>query len=208
MEAWYSRRRTMEEKIKARVMDAGKIRRALIRMTTEILERNRRLKNLVIVGIRTRGIYVGKRISQLIYELEKVEVPVGTLDITPYRDDMTETGTSPMVQRTEIAFPIAKRDILLVDDVLNTGRTIRAAMGGLFDLGRPQTIQLLVLIDRGHRELPIRADYVGKVLPTSKREIVQVRLTEVDECDEVLITEPAGRKGVRRPKRRGRETPD
>jgi len=198
----------MEEKIKAKVMDAGKIRRALIRMTTEILERNRSLKNLVIVGIRTRGIYIGKRISRLIYDLEKIEVPVGALDITPYRDDMTETGAFPMVQRTEIAFPIAKRDVLLVDDVLNTGRTIRAAMGGLFDLGRPQTIQLLVLIDRGHRELPIRADYVGKVLPTSKREIVKVQLTEVDQSDEVLITEPAGRKGGPSPRRRGHETPD
>ena len=198
----------MEEKIKARVMDAGKIKRALIRMTTEILERNRSLKNLVIIGIRTRGIYIGKRISQLIKELEKVDVPVGALDITPYRDDVTETGTSPMVQKTDIDFSIAKRDVLLVDDVLNTGRTIRAAMGGLFDLGRPQTIQLLVLIDRGHRELPIRADYVGKVLPTSKRELVQVKLTEVDESDEVLITEPAVLKGEHRTRGKERETPD
>lgn len=198
----------MEEKIKARVMDAGKIKRSLIRMTTEILERNRSLKNLVIIGIRTRGIYIGKRISQLIKELEKVDVPVGALDITPYRDDVTETGVSPMVQKTEIDFSIAKRDVLLVDDVLNTGRTIRAAMGGLFDLGRPQTIQLLVLIDRGHRELPIRPDYVGKVLPTSKRELVQVKLTEVDEGDEVLITEPAVSKGERRTRGKERETPD
>jgi pyrimidine operon attenuation protein/uracil phosphoribosyltransferase len=198
----------MEEKIKARVMDAGKIKRALIRMTTEILERNRSLKNLVIIGIRTRGIYIGKRISQLIKELEKVDVPVGVLDITPYRDDVTETAVSPMVQKTEIDFSIAKRDVLLVDDVLNTGRTIRAAMGGLFDLGRPQTIQLLVLIDRGHRELPIRADYVGKVLPTSKRELVQVRLTEVDECDEVFIIEPAVLKGERRTRGKEHETPD
>ena len=198
----------MQEKIKARVMDAGKIKRALIRMTTEILERNRSLKNLVIIGIRTRGIYIGKRISELIKELEKVQVPVGVLDITPYRDDGTETGASPMVQKTEINFPIAKRDVLLVDDVLNTGRTIRAAMGGLFDLGRPQTIQLLVLIDRGHRELPIRADYVGKVLPTSKRELVQVRLTEVDKGDEVLIVEPAVLKGEQRTRGRERETPD
>jgi pyrimidine operon attenuation protein/uracil phosphoribosyltransferase len=206
--ARYSRSWIMQEKIKARVMDAGKIKRALIRMTTEILERNRSLKNLVIIGIRTRGIYIGKRISQLIKELEKVDVPVGALDITPYRDDMTETGASPMVQKTEIDFSIAKRDVLLVDDVLNTGRTIRAAMGGLFDLGRPQTIQLLVLIDRGHRELPIRADYVGKVLPTSKREVVQVKLTEVDEGDEVLIIEPAGVKGARRTRGKERETPD
>lgn len=181
----------MEEKIKARVMDASKIRRALYRMTTEILERNRNLKNLAIIGIRTRGIYLGKRISQLIKEFEKVDIPVGVLDITLYRDDFAELETQHMVQKTEIDFPVSKKDVLLIDDVLFTGRTIRAAMDSLFDLGRPQSIQLLVLIDRGHRELPIRADYVGKVLPTSKREVVQVRLKEVDENDEVLITEPA-----------------
>lgn len=181
----------MEEKIKARIMDAGKIKRALIRMTSEILERNRNLKNLVIVGIRTRGIYIGKRISELIKDLEKVDVPVGVLDITLYRDDFAELETQHMVQKTEIDFSIQKRDVLLVDDVLFTGRTIRAAMDGLFDLGRPHSIQLLVLIDRGHRELPIRADYVGKVLPTSRREIVQVKLGEVDDGDEVLIAEPA-----------------
>lgn len=181
----------MEEKIKARVMDASKIKRALYRMTTEILERNRNLKNLVIVGIRTRGIYLGKRISQLIKELEKVDIPVGVLDITLYRDDFTELETQYMVQKTEIDFSISKKDVLLIDDVLFTGRTIRAAMDGLFDLGRPQSIQLLVLIDRGHRELPIRPDYTGKVLPTSKREVVQVKLSEIDDTDEVLITEPA-----------------
>ncbi len=183
----------MQEKIKARVMDATKIRRVLHRLTTEILERNRNLKNLVIVGLRTRGIYLGKRIAALIKELERVEIPVGVLDITLYRDDFSELETQHMVQKTEIPFPVAKKDVLLVDDVLFTGRTIRAAMDGLFDLGRPKTIQLLVLIDRGHRELPIRADYVGKVLPTSRKELVQVRLKEVDGTDEVLITEPAGK---------------
>jgi pyrimidine operon attenuation protein/uracil phosphoribosyltransferase len=198
----------MEAKIKARVMDAGKIKRALIRMTTEILERNRSLKNLVVIGIRTRGIYIGKRISELIRDLERVDVPVGALDITPYRDDMTTTGEPALVKKTEIDFSIAKKDVLLVDDVLNTGRTIRAAMDGLFSLGRPQSIQLLVLIDRGHRELPIRADYVGKVLPTSKRELVQVKLTEVDGGDEVLITEPAASEGQRRKKGKEGETSD
>jgi pyrimidine operon attenuation protein/uracil phosphoribosyltransferase len=181
----------MEEKIKARVMDSHKIKRALDRMTTEIVERNRNLKNLVIVGIRTRGIYLGKRISKLIKELEKIDIPVGVLDITLYRDDFSRLEAQHMVKKTEIDFPVAKKDILLVDDVLFTGRTIRAAMDSLIDLGRPQTIQLLVLIDRGHRELPIRADYVGKFLPTSKRELVQVRLKEVDGSDEVLIAEPA-----------------
>jgi pyrimidine operon attenuation protein/uracil phosphoribosyltransferase len=182
----------MEEKIKARIMDTPKIRRALHRMTTEIIERNRNLKNLVIVGIRTRGIYIGKRISKLIKEFEKVDVPVGVLDITLYRDDFSELEAQHMVKKTEIDFSVAKKDVLLVDDVLFTGRTIRAAMDSLIDLGRPKTIQLLVLIDRGHRELPIRADYAGKFLPTSKREIVQVRLKEIDSGDEVLITEPPG----------------
>jgi len=180
----------MEEKIKAKIMDAGKIRRCLYRMATEIIERNRNLKNLVIVGIRTRGIYVGKRIAQIIKEMEGVEVPVGVLDITAYRDDISAMETGHMVKKTRIDFPPAKKDVLLVDDVLFTGRTIRAAMEGLFKMGRPQTVQLLILIDRGHRELPIRADYVGKVLPTSRREIVQVHLREVDDGDEVLITEP------------------
>jgi pyrimidine operon attenuation protein/uracil phosphoribosyltransferase len=182
----------MKEKIKARIMDSPKIKRALDRMTTEIIERNRNLKNLVIVGIRTRGIYVGKRISKLIKDMEKVDIPVGVLDITLYRDDFSELEAQHMVKKTEINFPVVKKDILLVDDVLFTGRTIRAAMDSLIDLGRPKTIQLLVLIDRGHRELPIRADYVGKFLPTSKRENVQVRLKEIDNTDEVLITEPPG----------------
>ncbi len=182
----------MEEKIKARIMDSRKIRRSILRMTTEIIERNRNLKNLVIVGIRTRGIYLGKRISKLIKELEKIEIPVGVLDITLYRDDFSELEAQHMVKKTEINFSVAKKDVLLVDDVLFTGRTIRAAMDSLIDLGRPKTIQLLVLIDRGHRELPIRADYVGKFLPTSKREIVQVKLKEIDSEDEFLITEPHG----------------
>jgi pyrimidine operon attenuation protein/uracil phosphoribosyltransferase len=198
----------MEEKIKARVMDAGKIKRALIRMTTEILERNRSLKNLVVVGIRDRGIDIGKRISRLIQELENVDVPVGVLDITRYRDDIPRDEVPPTVQRTVIEFPIAKRDVLLVDDVVNTGRTTRAAMEALFELGRPQTIQLLVLIDRGHRELPIRPDYVGKVLPTSKREFVRVRLVEVDDGDEVLITEPAPSTPKRRARGKEREPAD
>jgi pyrimidine operon attenuation protein/uracil phosphoribosyltransferase len=187
-----TRRYFMEEKVKARVMDAAKIRRSLLRMTSEILERNRNLKSLVIVGIRTRGIYLGNRISGLIRELENVEVPVGVLDITPYRDDFdAHDAQSTMARKTELDFSIGSKDVLLVDDVMFTGRTIRAAMDGLFHLDRPESIQLLILIDRGHRELPIRADYVGKVLPTSRRELVQVKLMEIDGVDEVLITEPA-----------------
>ncbi len=181
----------MEEKIKARVMDSRKIKRAIQRMTTEIIERNRNLTNLVVIGIRTRGIYLGKRISKLIKELENTDIPVGVLDITLYRDDFSELEAQHMVKKTEIDFSVGDKDVLLVDDVLFTGRTIRAAMDSLIDLGRPSSIQLLVLIDRGHRELPIRADYVGKVLPTSKREMVHVQLKEIDKSDEVLITEPA-----------------
>ena len=181
----------MEEKIKARIMDAAKIRKSLLRMTSEILERNRDLKELVIIGIRTRGIYLGRRISRLVKDLENVDIPVGALDITPFRDDAWgRDGRSPAAT-TELSFPVGGSDVLLVDDVMFTGRTIRAAMDGLFHLGRPASIQLLILIDRGHRELPIRADYVGKVLPTSRREDVQVNLQEIDGVDEVLITEPA-----------------
>jgi pyrimidine operon attenuation protein/uracil phosphoribosyltransferase len=180
----------MDKKIKARVMDATKIRRVLVRIATEIIERNRNLKNLAIVGIKTRGIFVGKRIAHLIKEFEGVDVPVGVLDIARYRDDLGAKETRSGAKATKIDFAIDKRDIILVDDVLMTGRTIRAAMDGLMDLGRPKSVQLLVLIDRGHRELPIRPDYVGKVLPTSRREVIQVRLKEMDGPDEVLIAEP------------------
>jgi pyrimidine operon attenuation protein/uracil phosphoribosyltransferase len=182
----------MKEKIKAGIMDAAKIRRVLYRMATEILERNRNLKNLVIVGIRTRGIYLARRIAKLIREMEGVDIPVGIMDITQYRDDVSgmDGEGKALIKKSEIPFAVAKKDVLLVDDVLFTGRTIRAAMDSLFDIGRPRTIQLLVFVDRGHRELPIRADYVGKSLPTSRRERVQVHLTEIDKTDEVLITEP------------------
>jgi pyrimidine operon attenuation protein/uracil phosphoribosyltransferase len=185
----------MKEKIKAGIMDAPKIRRVLLRMATEILERNRNLKNLVLVGIRTRGVFLARRIAKLIREMENVEIPVGVMDITLYRDDVSEADGKARVQKSEIPFAVAKKDVLLVDDVLFTGRTIRAAMDSLFDIGRPRTIQLLVFIDRGHREMPIRADYVGKSLPTSRRERVQVHLTEIDKTDEVLITEPVEMRG-------------
>jgi|WetSurMetagenome_2_1015567.scaffolds.fasta_scaffold247964_2 pyrimidine operon attenuation protein / uracil phosphoribosyltransferase len=180
----------MQQKIKACVMDATKIRRVLQRMATEILERNRNLKNVVIIGIRTRGIYVGKRIAKLVKDMEKVDLPVGVIDIALYRDDVSQGETPPVAHKTDIPFSVSKKDVILVDDVLMTGRTIRAAMDGLFHLGRPQSIQLMVLIDRGHRELPLRADYIGKALPTSRRELVQVHLKETDGRDEVLIAEP------------------
>lgn len=181
----------MEDKVKARVMDNGKVRRTLVRMATEVAERNRDLNNLVIVGIRTRGIFLGKRIAEIIKNNEGVEIPVGTLDITPYRDDLPEPGKKSFAKKTDLPFELNGKDVLLVDDVLFTGRTIRAAMEAIFDLGRPKTIQLAVLIDRGHRELPIRPDYVGRLLPTSRREKVEVHLKEVDGLDEVLIIEPA-----------------
>ncbi|MGA2533209.1 MAG: bifunctional pyr operon transcriptional regulator/uracil phosphoribosyltransferase PyrR [Candidatus Aminicenantales bacterium] len=180
----------MDKKIKARVMDATKIRRVLVRIATEIIERNRNLKSLVIVGIKTRGIFVGKRIARLIQDLEGVDVPVDVLDITRYRDDLGAKPAKTPARAAKAAFSIDKKDVILVDDVLMTGRTIRAAMDGLIDMGRPKSVQLLVLIDRGHRELPIRPDYAGKVLPTSRREIIQVRLKEMDGIDEVLIAEP------------------
>jgi len=180
----------MDKKIKARIMDQSKIRRVLVRIATEIIERNRNLKKVVIVGIKTRGIFIGKRIARLIKELEGVEVPVGALDITLYRDDLPAKGAKSKPRRGKSEFDTHKKDVILVDDVLMTGRTIRAAMDGLMDLGRPKTVQLLVLVDRGHRELPIRPDYVGKVLPTSRREVIQVRLKEMDTVDEVLIAEP------------------
>lgn len=180
----------MKNKVKARVMDNGKIRRTLMRMATEITERNRDLKNLVLVGIKTRGIYLVKRIAEILKQTEGLEVPGLTLDITPYRDDLKETEKKKLSRKSEIETKLDGRDVLLIDDVLFTGRTIRAAMEAIFSLGRPRTIQLAVLIDRGHRELPIRPDYVGRLLPTSRRERVEVRLKEIDGVDEVLITEP------------------
>ncbi len=182
----------MKEKIKAKIMDSRKIKRAFQRMATEITERNRDLNNLVIIGIRTRGVHIAKRIATLIKDFEKIDIPVGVLDITLYRDDISESEERHVVKKTEIDFSVSKKDVLLVDDVLFTGRTTRAAMDSLIDLGRPKTIQLLAFIDRGHRELPIRADYVGKFLPTSRRERVKVQLKEIDGKDEVLIIEPAG----------------
>lgn len=180
----------MEEKVKARIMDARRISRVITRLSVEIIERNREIENLVLVGIRTRGVFIARRIQAAIKKIEGIEVPMGILDITLYRDDIPTKGIQPEVKGTEIPFSVDDKDLVLVDDVLFTGRTVRAAMDSIMDLGRPRTIQLAVLIDRGHRELPIQADYVGKVLPTSKRERVRVKLKEYDGIDEVLITEP------------------
>jgi pyrimidine operon attenuation protein/uracil phosphoribosyltransferase len=188
----------MQEKTKARIMDATKIRRVLARVATEIIEKNRDLKNLAIVGLKTRGITIGRRIARLIADLEGVDIPVGIIDISRHRDDVPAPRDKAALVAGHLPFAVGKRDILLVDDVLMTGRTIRAAMDALIERGRPRTIQLVVLIDRGHRELPIRPDYVGKVLPTSRREVVRVRLKEMDGADEVVIAEPVKVGGARK----------
>ena len=171
------------------VMDAERISRALTRIAHEILERNRELSNLALVGVRSRGVPIAQRIASDIDAIGNGPIAVGSLDITLYRDDLMRAavGPQPLVRRTEIPFSIDDRKILLVDDVLYTGRTIRAALDALIDFGRPKAIQLVVLVDRGHRELPIKADYVGKNVPTSRQESVQVRLREIDGVDEVLL---------------------
>jgi pyrimidine operon attenuation protein/uracil phosphoribosyltransferase len=170
-------------------MDADRMSRALTRIAHEILERNRGLDDIALIGIRTRGVPLARRIARSLHDINGDDVPTGALDITLYRDDLMRhpVGPQPLVRRTEIQFSIDERKILLVDDVLYTGRTIRAALDALIDFGRPQAIQLVVLVDRGHRELPIKADYVGKNLPTSLKQSVQVRLQEIDGSDEVLI---------------------
>lgn len=171
------------------VMDALRMSRALTRIAHEILERNRGLNEIALVGIRTRGVPIARRLARSLNEINGDDVPTGALDITLYRDDLMRNpvGPQPVVRKTEIPFSIDGRKILLVDDVLYTGRTIRAALDALIDFGRPRAIQLVVMVDRGHRELPIKADYVGKNLPTSLRQSVQVRLEEIDGADEVVI---------------------
>jgi pyrimidine operon attenuation protein/uracil phosphoribosyltransferase len=171
------------------VMDADRMSRALTRIAHEILERNRGLDEIALVGIRTRGVPLARRLARTLHEINGDDVPTGALDITLYRDDLMRhpVGPQPLVRHTEIPFSIDDRKILLVDDVLYTGRTIRAALDALIDFGRPRAIQLIVLVDRGHRELPIKADYVGKNLPTSSTQSVQVRLQEIDGADEVVI---------------------
>ncbi len=177
------------------VMDADRIGRSLMRIAHEILERNRGSENLALVGIRARGVPLAERLARALQEAGGGAVPTGSLDITLYRDDLMrlQVGPQPILRRTEIPFSLDGRIIVLVDDVLYTGRTIRAALDALIDFGRPSAIQLVALVDRGHRELPIRADYVGRNVPTSRQQTVQVHLTEIDGRDEVevLDLEPA-----------------
>ncbi len=173
-------------RVKARVMEEDDIRRAVRRIAHEIVERNRGAEELVLVGIRTRGVPLSARIAEAVSSIEGVEVPVGRLDITLYRDDL-HTLEQPVVRETYLPSDLEGKNVVIVDDVLYTGRSVRAAMDAIMDFGRPATIQLAVLVDRGHRELPIRADYVGKNLPTSREEKVKVALKEVDGEDAVYI---------------------
>jgi pyrimidine operon attenuation protein/uracil phosphoribosyltransferase len=176
---------------KALILDDMAIRRALTRIAHEMIERNRGIEDIVLVGIKTRGIFLANRIAERIKQIEGKEVAVGELDITLYRDDLSikTSNSEPLVRGTDVPFELANKKVILVDDVLYTGRTVRAAMDAVMDLGRPAQIQLAVLVDRGHRELPIRADYVGKNIPTSSEEKVVVTLTETDDHDQVSIFE-------------------
>ncbi len=178
---------TMKEK--SRIMDKNGMLRTLTRMAHEILEKNKGTQDLVIIGVRTRGAYLAMRLAAVIEQIDGHKPPVGILDITLYRDDLSSIAQQPVVHKTEIDFDIKDKKVILVDDVLYTGRTIRAALDEIIDFGRPLFIQLAVLIDRGHRELPIRADYVGKNIPTSMKETVEVRLEETESKDEVVVLE-------------------
>ncbi len=172
------------------VMTAEDIRRTLARISHEIIERNKVIDDIVIIGLHTRGVPLARRLAASIEKYERVCPPVGALDFSRYRDDLDDHTDRPVVRGTDIPWDITGRQVILVDDVLFTGRSIRAAMDALVDLGRPRSIQLAILVDRGHREMPIRADYIGKNLPSARHEDIQVRLTEVDGVDEVAIVTP------------------
>ena len=174
---------------KAQLMSASEIDRTLVRLAHEILERTADLDNLVFIGIRRRGVPLAQRLAQKIENLEHRKVPVGILDINLYRDDLSTVSTQPVVSATEIPFPVVGKDVILMDDVLYTGRTIRAALDALFDHGRPARVQLLVLIDRGHRELPIEAQFAGRKVQTTGIEIIEVKFNEIDGMEKVLLVE-------------------
>jgi pyrimidine operon attenuation protein/uracil phosphoribosyltransferase len=174
---------------KRQLLSAEEISRSLQRLAHEIMEKSGGTKDLALIGVRRRGVPLSERLARIMKESARVEVPVGTLDITLYRDDLSTVAHQPVVQSTEIEFQVDDRDIVLVDDVLYTGRTVRAAMNGLFDLGRPRRIRLCVLIDRGHRELPVEASFVGRHVQTSDTEIVECRLQEVDNEERVMLVD-------------------
>ncbi len=174
---------------KGRLMSGSEIERTLVRLAHEIVERNHGATNLGLVGIKRRGVPLAQRLAKIIASIEKHPIDTGVLDISFYRDDLSTRDVRPVVEEGEIGFEVAGRDIILMDDVLFTGRTIRAALDALFDHGRPKSVQLLVLIDRGHRELPIEAKYIGRTVPTSRREIIEVKLREVDGDEQVLLVE-------------------
>ena len=175
--------------VKKRLLDGARMNRAIRRMAIEIVERNRGIEDLIVVGIRSRGVPIGERIAKEIEQMENQPIPFGILDITLYRDDLTTIAQQPVVKPTKLPEPIDDKNVVLVDDVLYTGRTVRAAHDALIDFGRPRTVMLAVLIDRGHRELPIHADVIGKTVPTDNKEVIKVKLTETDGEDEVLIME-------------------
>ena len=170
-------------------MSASEIERTLVRLVHEIIEKNNGAADLGIVGVRRRGVFLAQRLGHMIQRIEKTPVPVGTLDISLYRDDLSTVGPKPVVQKSEIGFPITGKNIVLVDDVLYTGRTTRAALDALFDQGRPNRVQLCVLIDRGHRELPIEATFIGRQVQTTQQEIIEVKLRELDNAEKVLLVE-------------------
>ena len=174
---------------KRQLLSAEELGRTLQRMAHEIAEKSSGAKDLALIGVRRRGVPLSQRLAKAIRSFAHVDVPVGTLDITLYRDDLSTVGAQPVVQSTDIDFPVDNRDLVIVDDVLYTGRTIRAAMNGLFDLGRPRRVRLCVLIDRGHRELPIEASFIGKTVQTSDTEIVEVRLQETDGEERVMLVD-------------------
>jgi pyrimidine operon attenuation protein/uracil phosphoribosyltransferase len=178
-------------RIKSRLMSASEIERTLVRLAHEIVEKSNGSTDLALVGIKRRGIPLAERLGKLISGIEKRPVDTGVLDIQFYRDDLTTTGLRPTVKEGEIGFDIEGRDVVLCDDVLYTGRTVRAAMDALFDHGRPRRVQLAVLIDRGHRELPVEATYIGRRVPTSQREIIEVKFQEIDNDEQVLLVERA-----------------
>jgi len=174
---------------KGRLMSASEIERTLVRLAHEIVERNDGAVNLGLVGIKRRGVPLAERLAKIIEKIEKAPVDTGVLDISFYRDDLSTAGPRPIVEKGELGFDVTGRDIILMDDVLYTGRTIRAALDALFDHGRPKSVQLLVLIDRGHRELPIEARFIGRIVPTSRREIIEVKLREIDNDEQVILVE-------------------